>query len=192
MLDRGLDEQASKHLQRAHRLWRSIGERAGAAYASALLGRLAARTGRREEGIATLRAASAEMRRLGEQGYGDFAEALLAEAEAAAGDPAAALSIADKLIQRADRTRPLLHRTRAVALNRMGTNGAVDELETSLTSARERGALYDIAAALDLLEALCGSDTDRAAERDAILTRLGVQRLPTPLTVLSVGAPAAA
>jgi hypothetical protein len=74
----------------------------------------------------------------------------------------------------------------------MGTNGAVDELETSLTSARERGALYDIAAALDLLEALCGSDTDRAAERDAILTRLGVQRLPTPLTVLSVGAPAAA
>jgi tetratricopeptide (TPR) repeat protein len=191
-LDRGLYEQASVHLQRAHRLWRSIGERAGAAYASALIGRLAARTGDVEQGIAALRQATAEMRSLGEHGYADFVEGLLAEAEAFGGDPRAALSIASRLIPSADRTLPLLHRVSAIALARLEREDALSELEMSLTTARERGALYDIAAALDLFEQLFEPDAQRARERDAILTRLGVERLPTVPLDTSVGAPAAA
>jgi class 3 adenylate cyclase/tetratricopeptide (TPR) repeat protein len=192
MLDRGLYEQASKHLHRAHRLWRSIGERAGTAYASALLGRLAARTGEVEQGIATLREATAEMRSLGEHGYADFVEALLAEAEAFGGDPTVALSVAPRLIPTADRTLPLLHRVSAVALMRLGRSGALEELEISLVTARERGALYDIAAALDLLELLSTPDAARAQERDGILMRLGVEQLPTPRRDQFVEAPAAA
>jgi class 3 adenylate cyclase/tetratricopeptide (TPR) repeat protein len=191
-LDRGLYEQASTHLHRAHRLWRSIGERAGTAYASALIGRLAARTGHFEQGIAALRQATAAMRSLGEHGYADFVEALLAEAEAFGGDPRTALSIASRLIPSADRTLPLLHRVSAIALARLEQEGALTQLEVSLTTARERGALYDIAAALDLFDQLFEPDVRRAQERDAILTRLGVERQPTLPIDASIGAPAAA
>jgi hypothetical protein len=145
-----------------------------------------------EQGIAALRQATAEMRSLGEHGYADFVEALLAEAEAFGGDPRAALSIASRLIPSADRTLPLLHRVSAIALARLEREDALSELEMSLTTARERGALYDIAAALDLFEQLFEPDAQRARERDAILTRLGVERLPTVPLDTSVGAPAAA
>jgi tetratricopeptide (TPR) repeat protein len=192
MLDRGLYEQASPHLDKARRLWRSTGERAGTAYATALLGRLASRTGRHEEALALLREATAELRSLGEQGYAEFAEALLAEAEAFGGDPDAALSVAHRLIPTADRTLPLLHRVIAIARTRLQRGGAWEHVETSIAVARERDALYDLAAALDLSELTSEPDVERARERDEILTRLGVERLPTPSLGIGVEAPAAA
>jgi tetratricopeptide (TPR) repeat protein len=192
MLDRGLYEQASPHLDKARRLWRSTGERAGTAYATALLGRLASRTGRHEEALALLREATAELRSLGEQGYAEFAEALLAEAEAFGGDPDAALSVAHRLIPTADRTLPLLHRVIAIARTRLQRGGAWEHVETSIAVARERDALYDLAAALDLSELTSEPDVERARERDEILTRLGVERLPTPSLGIVVEAPAAA
>jgi tetratricopeptide (TPR) repeat protein len=180
LLDRGLYQEASSHLERARRLWRSIGERAGSAYATALLGRLAVRDGRDREGLVLLGEAVAELRTLGSEREADFAESLLAEAEAFAGDPQKALILASELIPVADRTLPLLHRVSATALWRLERAGTTEQLETSLMLARDRGALYDVAAALDLFERISEPDPERANERDAILLQLGVVQLPTP------------
>jgi tetratricopeptide (TPR) repeat protein len=180
LLDRGSYEQAASHLRRAHRLWSSIGDRAGAAYASALLGRLAVRDGCNSDGVARLRDAADELGQLGEAGYAEFAESLLAEAEAFAGDAHTALSIVERWIPVSDRLLPLLHRVAAIALARLEREGALEQLEISLTVARERDALYDVAAALDLLERISAPDPERARERDELLSRLGVERLPVP------------
>ncbi len=188
MIDRGLFDEAWPHLQRARRLWRSIGEPTGTAYVDVLLGRLAVRAERDREGLALLRKASQVLRNLGEQGYTEFADSSLAEAEAFAGDPESALAIADRLIRAAeptDRVLALLHRIRALALARLSDDEAKDALAVSLALAREREALYDLAAGLDLAETLTWPDAERAQERDAILARLGIERLPTlPVAVL--------
>jgi tetratricopeptide (TPR) repeat protein len=193
LTDRGQYDEAGLHIQRAKRLWSSTGERAGTAYATALLGRLAARTGREDEGLVLLRDAADQLRKLGERVYVQFAESLLAEAEAFAGDPRVALKLTKRLIDNAERELPLLHRVTAVALARLGRNGASAEIERSLTVARERGALYDVAAALDLSAALGDPEPTRLRERDEILARLGVQRLPSPRLAepeLAIAAPA--
>jgi tetratricopeptide (TPR) repeat protein len=180
LTDRGLYQEAASHLTRARRLWSATGERAGTAHATGLLGRLAVRQGRHREGLDLLHQAVEELRSLGEYGYVEFAEALLAEAETFGGDPGRALAIADRLIGAADRNLPLLYRIRATALAQLGRDGASEALATSLAAARERDALYDIAAALKLADSLLGPDSASARERDAILDRLGVQLLPAP------------
>lgn len=178
LIDRGQYDEALRHLQRARRLWRSTAEPAGSAYVDVLLGRLAVRTGRPGEGIALLSRASADLRALGEQRYTDFAEYLLAEGEALAGDPERALALAERLVRTADYALPLLYRVRAIALARLGEDGADDALNMALALAREREALYDVGAGLDVAESIWWPDSERAQERDAILARLGVERLP--------------
>jgi hypothetical protein len=44
--------------------------------------------------------------------------------------------------------------------------------------ARAGGALYHVAAALDLLKALGAEREQRVGERDSLLQQLGVERLP--------------
>jgi tetratricopeptide (TPR) repeat protein len=179
LIDQGLYDEASRHLHRAGRLWRSTEEPAGAAYVDVLSGRLAVRAGRHDEGLALLRDATEQLRGLGELGYTDFADSVLAEAEAFAGEPRRALAIAERLVERADRALPLLLRVRAVALARLGDAAAGDALARALVVARDRDALYETALGLDLAEALWWPDPARARERDAILARLGVRILPT-------------
>ena len=186
ILDRGLYEEASSHVRRARRLFNSIGDRAGTAYATALLGRLAVRSRRHGEGISLLRQAIEDLQSLGEHGYADFAESWLAEAESFGGDPRRALAISTRLIVTSERTLPLLHRARAIALARLGKAEAHDELAVSLALARQRGALFDVALALDLAETIERPDPACARERDAILARLGIEQLPAPPLALSV------
>jgi hypothetical protein len=175
-----LYEAAASHLGRARRVWSSIEERAGTAYATALLGRLAIRGGRYRDGIELLEKATRDLWELGEQGYAEFAESLLAEAEAFGGDPSRAEALADRLIATTDRTLPLLHRVRTIALVRLGRDGGAEELAESLALARERGALYDVAAGLDLAVAMSWVDSEHAGERDEILAQLGIESLPVP------------
>jgi tetratricopeptide (TPR) repeat protein len=178
MIDRGQYDEALPRLRRARRLWRSTGVAHAPAYVDVLQGRLDVRAGRHPEGLTLLRRAREELRSMGEQAYTEFAESVLAEAEAFAGDPERALVIADQLISAADRTLPLLHRVRAIALARIGDHAAEDALARSLTLARERAALYDLASGLDVAEALSWPDPERSLERDTILARLGIERLP--------------
>ena len=113
--------------------------------------------------------------------YGDFAEALLAEAEGIGGAPERALAVAHEQLKMTDRNAPLLNRVAGIALARLGsTEAARAELIAALKSARERAAEYDVAATIDVLHALGAADADLLQERDEIMSRLKIVRLPTP------------
>ena len=114
-------------------------------------------------------------------GYADFGRALIAEAEALAGDPQRGIEVAQAELDTADRERPLLQRAVGIALARVGeADAAGRELTAALTCARERGAQYEIAATIDALAALDCAGAEMLRERDEILDALKVVRLPAP------------
>ena len=80
--DQGRLDEAEAHLTRARRLWSGTGEGQAVAYLDVLLGRMMVRRGQSRQGIEILSAAMDELRRFKLDGYADFAQALLAEAEA--------------------------------------------------------------------------------------------------------------
>jgi class 3 adenylate cyclase/tetratricopeptide (TPR) repeat protein len=178
LADRGLDEAAVRHFGRARRIWSAVDERGAAAYAAGLLGRVAGRAGRIEEARKLVGDAAAELRAVGEMRYLEEVEGILAEAEAIAGDASRAVALAEKLVS-ASTHEAWLRRVRGIALARQGQwDEAVAALESALAIARERGALYDVAATLDILVRLGAESEYGADERDSLLRRLGVVRLP--------------
>ena len=188
LADQGHLEEAARHLRRAHRVWTATEDRQGQAFASMLLGRVAAREGRTDEGLALLEAAVADMERFRVDFYTDLARSLIAEAHALGGDPERALALADAHLAAGSAYVSLLRRARGVALARLGErDGAVGELRLAEAAAREGGEDYDVALALHALDAL---DAGEPAERDAIFERLGVVAAPgvvEPPTVAAVG-----
>jgi tetratricopeptide (TPR) repeat protein len=139
------------------------------------------RRGDYEGAVAVLEAALGDVRKLRMDGYAEFTEALIAEAQAFGGEPIEALDIAGRALEANDRLRPLLTRAAGIALARMGQKeAALRELTHSLRTAQERGAEYDIAAAIDLIEALDGADRQMLSDRDEILERLKIEHLPKP------------
>jgi hypothetical protein len=75
--------------------------------------------------------------------------------------------------------RALLHRAAATAHWRLGEPSAVrQEIGLALTAARRRSEDYEIALALDMLRMIGSLNAEQEVERDAILERLGVVRLP--------------
>jgi hypothetical protein len=119
----------------------------------------------------------------------DWVEALRGEAEAFAGQAEAALTRADLALAGLGdpgRLGALLHRVRAFAFAQLGDLAAAeDALEASLAQARAQAEEYEVAVTLDALKALSvltgrAEPWQRAGERDAILARLDVQRLPDP------------
>jgi class 3 adenylate cyclase/predicted ATPase len=179
--DQGHLDEAEVHLQRARRIWSGTGERQPVAYVHALLARLAVRRGQYSDGVSLLEAAASELRVLGVDAYAELAQAWIAEAEAFGGDPFRALEIGSQELQGNDRQRPLLTRMGGIALARLGQKeAAVRELQHSLATARNRGAEYDIAATIDVIEAVGAVDPALLQERDEILGRLKIRRLPTP------------
>jgi tetratricopeptide (TPR) repeat protein len=179
--DQGHLDEAEFQLHRARRVWSGTGEVQAAAYLNVLLGRLAVRRGQYTEGLAMLEAARSELRRLGLDAYAEFAQALVAEAEAFGGDPFRALEIGSQELQANDRQRPLLTRMGGIALARLGQKeAAMRELKHSLATARERSSEYDIAATIDAMDAVDGVDAEVLRERDEILGRLKIKELPAP------------
>ncbi len=180
--DQGHLDEARAHLERARRVWTATKERQSVAFVTLLLGRVATRDRRHADAMPLLEAAMAEFRRFRIDAYAGFASALNAEAEAFAGDPSRALSIARDELNAAGRYGALLHRICGMALARLGQVDAAErELMSSLALARERGEEYDIAATVDVLDALGAAQLEDARERDAILARLQIDRLPRPL-----------
>jgi class 3 adenylate cyclase/tetratricopeptide (TPR) repeat protein len=179
--DQGRLDEAEAHLQRARRVWSGTGERQGLAFIDLLLGRVEVRRGQTGKALPMLESARAEFRRLRIDMYADFAQAVVAEADAFGGDALRGLETASRELQAGDRLRPLLTRSAGIALARLGEKkGALRELSHSLRVARERGAEYEIAATIDALDALGDANAQMLAERDRILTRLKIERLPTP------------
>jgi hypothetical protein len=131
--------------------------------------------------VPALESAMHELRRFRMDAYAGFAQALVAEAEAFCGDPTRALQMARGQLKASDRNAPLLTRVAGIALARLArTDEARRELIDALESARERAAEYDVAATIDVLNALAGADPDLLRERDEILGRLKIARLPAP------------
>lgn len=177
--DQGRLDEAATHLQRARRVSSSTGDRHMLAYLNMLLGRLSVRAGDTGQGIALIEVAAADLRRLGLDPYADLGDAMVAEAEAIAGDAERAVGIADQLLEAAGSNVSLLRRARGIALARLGDSvAAIQNLELAATTARGSGEQYELALVLDALESIDGHDDDRQTERDAILRRLDVRHLP--------------
>ncbi|HWF34499.1 MAG TPA: adenylate/guanylate cyclase domain-containing protein [Solirubrobacteraceae bacterium] len=179
--DQGRFHEATAHFERARRLWTATKEPPSVAFVNLLLGRLALRDGHYDVGLPLLEAGMAELRRFGIDAYTGFARALIAEAEAFAGDPSRGLEIAEEELRGAERHVPLLRRVAGVALCRLGrAEEATRELLSGLEIAREQLAEYEVAATVDVLDALGAAEPADVRERDAILTRLEIERLPAP------------
>ena len=179
---RGMGE-AQERLRRARRVWHGTGYEWGVAYATAQLGRLDMRSGRHGRALVRLLDALARFRALGVEGDVQFAEALLAEAAAFAGDGETAQATADGLLAGPDvgLLEPLLHRVRAFALAQRGDlEGATGELRAALAVAQAQDQHYETLVALDALATLAPSGTG-AARRAELTARLGVVRLASPL-----------
>jgi class 3 adenylate cyclase/tetratricopeptide (TPR) repeat protein len=185
--DRGLLEQAVQHLRRARRIWTANGERETAAYATVLLGRAVGRDGDIEQARRLLTAAATELRELGEARDLEEAEIAMAEAEALGGDASRAAELAEAHLS-SQRELAWVKRIRAIALARLGQlDEAIDELENALSIARERDSVYDVAATLDVLQMLGAASQTALAERDSMLSRLGIERLPAVLDLVPFG-----
>jgi tetratricopeptide (TPR) repeat protein len=179
--DQGSLDEAEAYLQSARRVWSATGERWAVAFADTLLGRLTVRRGDHQRGIGLLESALAEFRRLRMDGYAEFTQALIAEAQAFGGDAFEAIEIASRALQANNRLRPLLTRVGGIALARLGEREAsARELQHSLRAARDRDADYEIAATIDAMDAIGSADPQMLIERDRILEQLKIQRLPRP------------
>jgi class 3 adenylate cyclase/tetratricopeptide (TPR) repeat protein len=179
--DQGHLDEAEVHLTRARRIWSGTGELPGVAFIDLLLARLATRRGDCAQALPMLESATEDLRRYRMDGYVGFGRSLIAEAHAFGGDPFDAFELAGRTLQANDRQRPLLSRVGAIALARAGQKDAsLRELGHSLRVSRERGAEYEIAATIDALDAVGGADPQMLAERDQILERLKIVRLPRP------------
>jgi hypothetical protein len=110
--------------------------------------------------------------------YQEEIEAVLAEAEAFAGDATRAIVLAETLLVGSTR-EAWLHRVRGIALSRLGRLGeALTALDRSLAIGRERRELYDVAATLDVMHILGAESGQGSAERDSLLARLRIEQLP--------------
>jgi class 3 adenylate cyclase/tetratricopeptide (TPR) repeat protein len=184
LADQGHHADAEVRLGRARRVWSGTEDGHGVGFATALLGRLAARDGRSEEGLKLLRAARSELRRLGFAGDAALADAYHAEALAFAGRAAEARSRARELLNSADSAGApaLLWRVCAAAAAQQGdAEGARVALETALELARDAGDAYETGLAKRALAELGGDGAARLRrEGDALLTALGAERASTP------------
>ncbi len=188
--DQGRLQEAEAHLRRAQRVWNATGHQEGVAFANMVLGRLAVRAGRAQEGTALLEAAAANMRRAGVGYYADRATAFLAEGHALGGDPERGVEMASGLVAAGSSYVALLRRASGTALCRMGDrDGARRELELALVAARRGGEDYEVALTLDVLATVDTLDAERHAERDTIVERLGIVRLPAGPEVTTPGDP---
>lgn len=179
--DQGRTEEARARLERALEIWRGTGHQLGVAYAIALLGRLEARSGNADEALALLADALARYRELRLSADALWTEALIAEALVFVGRWQAALGEAQRLLDvaGAGRLGPLLHRVRGVALGGLGgAEEARDTLRTALAQARERGDELEVVLALDALLAAGAAEPAERRERDAVVERLDIVRLP--------------
>jgi len=176
---RGLFEEVVASCEQAGQRWLATLGRANIGYVEARAGNLeqaASLLGEAAEAFAELEATSYVL------------ETKVRQAEVAAlqGDSGAALELSDEVIADAADAAGMValqssvHRIRATALHQLGDiDGAVREVDTSISIARTGEASLQLALALDLL-ALIDDDRDAAAESGELLRQLGVDLVARP------------
>lgn len=183
--DQGHLDHAGEILSASLRVFQGVGADGDMAFAGYMLGRIAARQGRFDEARERFVAARDHFSETGVADEVVLIDAYRAECELLAGQPDAALLLAESALvaaRRLDGTPaiPLLHRVRGLALDLHGSHQEADEeLRLSLAHARERGAMHEVALALDTLVRTGRSQgaaerDDWITERDDLQTRLGM------------------
>lgn len=188
--DQGRLAEAEERLRSALDTWRATDDDYGVALALSLLGRLAGRDGRVVEGERLLADALARFRALRLSQEIQRVRVLALENLVLGELAERALAIADELVAElagGGRFAAALQRLRGLALAQIGKlEAARAALDASLELARELGEPFELALSLDALVAL-GARTGRPCasereERDDVLARLDIQRLPpTPV-----------
>ncbi len=188
-------DDAESLLRDARRTWRAAGDRVGVAYATSELGRVAYRGGRASEALSLLEEASAAFAESGADTEVLETDLRRAECLLCAGEPAAALELVDRVLDRVSTSgevasvrTPRLLRLRGCVLAELGDlEGARTTLEASVARSREGGVPdLELALALRQLAALHErdgvADAERlAAESAAILEQLGVVGPPVAI-----------
>ncbi|MGH2919463.1 MAG: ATP-binding protein [Solirubrobacteraceae bacterium] len=189
--DQGRLAEAEAKLRYALEILRGSGYDWSVGFVNAMLGRTAVRAGRHDEACERLGEAFEAFRRLRTSLDVVWVEALFAEAHAFAGHSELALEVADRLIHDlggGGRYAPLLQRVRGYALAQLGSaDAAVAALEASAQEARGQDSAFELALTLDAMLALGAPgvlgprlQADRRRQRDEILARLDIVRLPAP------------
>ena len=199
--DQGRLEEAEERFRRARRIWRAADHQAPIVYVTMNLGRVLCRAGKLEDGVAALEEARKLVVAIGAQGLEVEVELRLAEGLILAGRPHEAMERIDALsraseIERGEAVQvALLWRLRGYAALQTGQlEYARHAFEESLRAAREMEQPFEIALSLKAtsdLAQLEGVEPDGATEneRRAILTSLGVEKLPeVPLEAVTSGA----
>lgn len=185
LVDQGRLEEAEPVLKKVLRIRRAADDRAGAAYALGLLGRVTYGRGSPDEAIELLSEARSTFLDVGIVQYAVEMDGRIGQCHVLAGDPAATLEVVDRALAQlrtctgAAVFGPMLHRVRGQALARLGDlAGCREALSTSLATARSRALDYETALTTRVLARLAELAAEPAehlwAESNAVLGRLGV------------------
>ncbi|MFZ1994770.1 MAG: adenylate/guanylate cyclase domain-containing protein [Solirubrobacteraceae bacterium] len=180
LADQGRLEEARLALERAMLTWRGVNAVSMIAFGDYQLGRIAARRGHTEEAMRHFDVSRRHFSELGELTEVVVVDALRAEALALAGDPRAALALADATLARAQTLggvsamTPLLHRVRGASLQELAQPGAAERaVRQALDAARSRIARHEIAFALAaLIDGEMAHDDAEEAQWSAELAQL--------------------
>ncbi len=189
LLDQGRLAEAEPLIRESLRIARASRSGPRIAETARYLGILLARVGRFDEARRLHEEAREEYERAGESSEVLVTEARMAELLVLEGSAEDALDRAGRTLARSPASDgifplgPTLHRMRGLALLQLGRlEEARAALDESLESARNAGADYEVALALDaraVLGRLAGESAETAErERDAIFARLGVVATP--------------
>jgi class 3 adenylate cyclase/tetratricopeptide (TPR) repeat protein len=190
LFDQGRIEESEELMRDVLRVSVAAGHRSLAAFARRYLGRAAAHHGQHDTAMELLEQSLVEYLDIGARVEAIETQIRIAEAHVVRGDPATALLVADRALERARALggvaaqMPTIHRVRGLALRAVGDVAAARAaFEAGLRAARSRDAIFDVALALRAVGELASQDGDPAAavmvrESDEILRRLGVVARP--------------
>ena len=191
--DQGRLEEARTVFVKTLRVWRAAGYEIGIALVTSNLGRLAARTGRTEEGLDLLRQALARFEEMGARYFVHDTNTRIADCLLLAGESEAADDLAATVLASVGTTAddsqlvPPLERVRGWSALRRGDAGAADaHFRTSLAAARESDARFEIAQSLHAMLSLPPS---ALSAQDRMAVGQETQDLLSELDILSVFEP---
>jgi class 3 adenylate cyclase len=198
LIEQGRLAESEERLRDVAAIFAAAGDQWGVAFARRGLGAAAARAGRFDEAAASFATARSGFAAIGASTDVVITDLGIAESLVLAGAGTDALPVLGRLLVDGDMPdglepyQPQLHRLWGLAALQAGElELGLRELDAAVVEARRRGATYQLALTLDVLDRLgrlpiAGRAADARAERDELLAGLDVMVAPTyPLPELA-------